>query len=126
MTKVKGFISLALFVLLVGIGGSCKAAPTIDWTSLGLNEDQMQKVGALDAQWHNSSKDVIPKIKEEQEQLNKTLENANASSQEIREASKRVISSESQLQLAAMENFIAKREVLTTEQRNKLLELLSK
>lgn len=126
MNKIKIFLLMFLLISVVQLSNSCLAAQNIDWSSLNLSEEQLVKVGALDAKWNSLSKDSIPKISKEQENLRKALENPKATTEQIREANKNVLLLETSLQNAAMENFLEKRSILTDKQKKKLLELLAK
>lgn len=121
--KLKFLLSVVLFLFFVS---TTFAAPVVDWSTLNLNSDQTNKILKLDAEWQNKSKALLPKLKENQQKLNQILNNPNSTDQQIRDINKQVTNMELDLQNLAMENFLAKRNILTIDQRKKLLEIIKK
>ena len=101
-----------------------KANVSINWAHLNLTNDQSKKIKELDAQWERIQQLIRPKIIRDQQQLKNVMSNPNADEDLIRKLNNDIMLRQKQLRFEATENFLSKRRVLTTGQRETLHKMM--
>lgn len=104
----------------------CLKDKDIKWDHLKLSNKQKAQIQNLDQQWKEVSSIIHPKLVRDKERLKLMMFNADVSDNDIREVQKQIIAKQDQLRYEALENFLAKRRVLTQKQREMLHKMLPK
>jgi len=122
MKKISFILPTMLCLLL--LAGKVFAEPELNlmWEELNLTPAQEQRIKELDKKWQEVRGAIKPKLYRDQDQLKHLMLNPNASDDQIREIHKHIFVQQQQLRYEALENFLAKRRVLTQKQREKLHE----
>lgn len=105
---------------------SNKGLVNINWTQLNLSEDQAKKMNELDDQWGRIEQLIRPKIIRDQQQLKNIMSNPNADDEQIRNLQRDIMTRQEQLRFEATENFLSKRRILNTKQREVLHKMMPK
>lgn len=124
MKIIKYFISLLIFIMLSSPALADSNDISIRWEYLNLTQRQQQKMQVLDREWCEIQSLLQPKLIRDQEKLKLMLTNPDVSDTQIREIEKQIFIKQEQLRYYAMENFLAKRRILTVKQKVVLHEML--
>lgn len=102
-----------------GAGGSC-----IDWTKLELNPQQNTQIQSLESQWYKEFSDISPQIREDQTKLQRLLTDRNPDSLQVVALQQAIARRKEQLNLAAMQNYLAKKKVLNEKQQTQFEQMI--
>jgi Spy/CpxP family protein refolding chaperone len=97
----------------------------INWGKLNLSSEQMEKIQSLDKEWMRIQQLIRPKIIRDQQQLKNIMSNPEVDEDLIRKLQRDIMLRQEQLRYEATENFLSKRRILTSEQREKLHKMVS-
>lgn len=98
----------------------------INWERLNLTPKQERSIQVFDKEWQQMKSLIRPKLIRDQERLKLMLANPDVSDVQIRELQKQIFVKQEQLRYEALENFLAKRRLLNSHQREILHEMLSR
>ena len=98
----------------------------IKWNRLRLSDKQKVQIQSLDQQWKETNAIIRPALERDKARLKSLISNPAMPDNAIREVQKHIIAKQDQLRYEALENFLAKRRILTLKQRETLHKMLSK
>jgi Spy/CpxP family protein refolding chaperone len=104
---------------------SSKSYSDIEWSDLSLTEDQLSKIQELDEEWKRVEQLIRPKIIRDQQQLKNIMSNPHIDEDQIRKLQRDIMLRQEQLRYEATENFLSKRRLLNTKQRETLHKMMS-
>ena len=99
-------------------------SPDVNWSSLNLTTDQSEHINQVDAQWRTTASQLMPQLQDDKSELVKLLNSPNTDQQKIMDLQNRINTNKSQLQNAAMQSYLKKKDYLNPEQQQQLQQLM--